>query len=370
MSAMPPIIGRDEAEQRLLHIFPRAAFDTALSSRIAAAGVAAMLYTGAVIPEGEEPGDAHRWMSPVMCLWVSDEALTHSTDDEREQWYRAAARQKGMERVAALLSQWGHEHHAWYANNSREPLRDESFRLMRQRGAVIWRPGKPQNYSGPRWALAGAFAALFDPALTGGPLISAIEKWRDEHLDPLEMVKISVNASLQASSTAVTVVLPHDKTVRQLEPGVASAILKGVIEQWAPHRLTVPVVVSISEPGNKLYVADAQLLAAAGISINVSTLLPDALIVDIGTKPAQFWIIEAVATDGEINEARQAALIQWATDQKIPADRCRFLSAFTSRNSVPARKRLKDLATDSFAWFLDEPSRELAWYELDKHPNW
>jgi len=370
VSNLPPIIDRDEAERRLLTIFPRAAFDTALSSRIAAAGITAMLYTGAVIPDEQEPGDDHRWVSPVMCLWLSDEALAHRSDDERELWYAAAAGQKGRERVAALLSQWGHEHHPWYANNSREPLRDESLRLLRQRGAVIWLPGKPQNYSGPRWALAGAFAALFNPDLGGAALISAIDQWREDHLDPLEMVKINVNTSMQAAASAVTVVLPHDQSVRQLEPGVASAILKGVIEQWAPSRLTVPVVVSISEPGNKLYVVDAQLLAAAGISINVSTLLPDALIVDIGTKPARFWIIEAVATDGEINEARKDALLRWATDQKIPAVRCRFLSAFTSRNSPPARRRLKDLATDSFAWFLDEPSHELAWYELEKHPDW
>jgi BsuBI/PstI restriction endonuclease domain/BsuBI/PstI restriction endonuclease HTH domain len=368
VNALPPIIGRDEAEQRLLAIFPRAAFDTALSSPIAAAGVVTMLYTGAVVPEGEEPSDTHRWMSPTRALWMSTDAMTHTTDDDRDQWHHAVT--KGKDHVASLLTQWGHEHRPWYGDTSREPLRDETLKQMLARGAVIWRQGKAKNYGGPRWALAGSFASLFDPALTGNALIAAIDQWREEHLDPLEMVKISVNASLQASTTAVTVVLPHDNTVRQLEPGAASAILKGVIEQWAPNRLTVPVVVSISEPGNKLYVADAQLLAAAGISINVNTLLPDALIVDIGTKPAQFWIVEAVATDGEINEARKAALIQWATDQKIPAVRCRFLSAFTSRNSAPARRRLKDLATDSFAWFLDEPSHELAWYELNKHPNW
>ncbi|WP_081288727.1 BsuBI/PstI family type II restriction endonuclease [Mycolicibacterium conceptionense] len=369
MSTLPPLVSREEAEKRLHAIFPREAFDAALSSPIAAAGVVAMLYTGAVIPEGEEePGDAHRWISPTRALWMSDEALTHTSDTEREQWYQAVQRSK--ERVVELLAEWGHEHRPWYSDNSREPLRDETLREMRPRGAVVWREGKAKNYGGPRWALAGAFAALFDPQLTGDDLLEAIDQWRNDHLTPLEMVKISVQASLQKSNTAVSVVLPHNNSTRHLEPGLASLILKGVIEQWAPNRLTVPVVVSISEPGNKLYVADAQLLAAAGISINVSTLLPDALIVDIGTKPAQFWVVEAVATDGEIDEERKAALIQWATDQKIPADRCRFLSAFAGRNAGPARKRLKDLATDSFAWFLDEPSHELAWYELNKHPDW
>lgn len=368
MTALPPIIDRTEAEKRLRAIFPREAFDIALSSPIAAAGVVAMLYAGAVVPEDDDnPGDAYRWVSPTRALWMSDEALGHTSDIDRELWHKAILR--GQKRVTELLASWGHPHNPWYSDTSREPLRDETFRQMLPRGAVVWRAGKAKNYGGPRWALPSGFAALFDPNLTGDDLTDAIEAWREEHLDPLEMVKLNVHSSLHASTTAVSVVLPHDKSTRQLEPGLASTILKGVLEQWAPKRLTVPVVVSISEPGNKLYVADAQLLAAAGISINVSTLLPDALIVDIGTKPPQFWIVEAVATDGEIDEERKAELTQWASDQKIPADRCRFLSAFVSRNAAPARRRFKDLATDSFAWFLDEPSRELAWYELGNPPT-
>ncbi|ALM19120.1 BsuBI/PstI family type II restriction endonuclease [Mycobacteroides abscessus] len=369
MNALPPIISREEVEKRLHAIFPREAFDVALSSPIAAAGVVAMLYVGAVIPEGEpDPGDAHRWVSPTRALWMSDEVLAHTDDAERELWYQAITRRKN--RVAELMAEWGHEHKPWYRDTSREPLRDETFNQMLPRGAVVWRRGMPKTYGGPRWALDGAFADLFNPNLAGKDLIDAIDQWRNDHLAPLEMVRISVQSNLQASTTAVSVVLPHDNSTRHLEPGIASLILKGVIEQWAPGRLTVPVVVSISEPGNKLYVADAQLLAAAGISINVSTLLPDALIVDIGTKPPHFWVVEAVATDGEIDEDRKAALLQWAADQKIPPGQCRFLSAFVSRNAPPARRRLKDLATDSFAWFLDEPSHELAWYELSKHPDW
>lgn len=367
MSELPPILDRKTVEQRLLTIFPRAAFDAALSSPIAAAGVAAMLFVGAVVPEDEDPTDAHRWVTPTMCLWLSDAAMSHTAVDDREHWYAAARR--GKKSVDALLTSWGHTYEPWYANNSREPLRDESLREMRERGAAVWRPGKPKTYSGPRWALSGEFAALFDPNLTGSTLEEAIEGWRAGHLDPLEMLRISVQGTLVAAATAVTVTLPHDGSIRTLEPGVASQILKGVIEQWAPARLTVPVVVSISEPGNKLYVADAQLLAVAGISISVSTLLPDALIVDIGTKPATFWVVEAVATDGEIDDARKAALLRWAGDQKIPPDRCRFLTAFVSRNAAPARKRLKDLAIGSFAWFLDEPSHELAWYELKTRPG-
>lgn len=68
---------------------------------------------------------------------------------------------------------------------------------------------------------------------------------------------------------AVTVTLPGGKS-RTLEPGEASLILKGVVEQWAPARLGDPVVLTISEPGKKLVVADNETLLAAGLNINVS----------------------------------------------------------------------------------------------------
>lgn len=77
-----------------------------------------------------------------------------------------------------------------------------------------------------------------------------------------------------------------------------------------------------------------------------------------------FWVVEAVATDGPITEGRRANLLAWAHEQNIRADECRFLSAFVARADGAARRRLKDLASGTFAWYADEPHHELAWYEL------
>lgn len=72
-------------------------------------------------------------------------------------------------------------------------------------------------------------------------------------------------------------------------------------------------------------------------------------------------VVEAVHTDGPISEERKAQLIEWAADQHIPADQLAFLTAFESRNAPPARRRLKDLAAGTFAWFRNEPGYELQW---------
>jgi len=250
-----------------------------------------------------------------------------------------------------------------YGDNTRETLRDEIFPGWLEEGAMRTLPGVKTTSPKGRWALTDAFADLFDPALVGEPLGRRVEEFRETHMSLGGKVKALTARQRGDKTHAVEVVLP-DGTVRSLEPGEASMILKGVIEQWAPARLADPVVLTISEPGEKIYTADSDILRQLKLTIDMSTLLPDALLVDIGTLPPQFWIVEAVSSDGPINETRKQALLKWAAKQSVPASACRFLTAFGSRNAFPAKRRLKDLARGTYAWYLDEPEQELAWYDL------
>jgi hypothetical protein len=356
-----PVVARALCEERLKACFPPGAFDTMMANPVAAASVAAMIYVGAVVNDDGDPLPENVWARPNTITSMSDVVLTHTSDDEREAWAEAEA--KSAKHTAALMQAWDHEHKPWYANNSREGVRDETWPLWRGKNAARKREGLATSSSKPRWALTASFADLFDPTLTGGALEVAIDAWRQAHMTPGDLLKIQYANDL-AQATHQTPVLIPGFGIRYLEPGVASAILKGVVEEWAPRRLQTPVIVAISEPGQKVWTLDATKMAAAGISINVSSVLPDAIILDAGSAPPTFWIIEAVASDGEVNEGRKIDLLTWAADQYIDPDRCQFLSAFTSRNSPPARKRFKDLAVGTYAWFLDEPDNELAWNEL------
>ncbi len=59
----------------------------------------------------------------------------------------------------------------WYADNSREPIRDETLRDgLVAVGAFTERPDLATTSSKPRYALQRDFAELFDPALTGEQL--------------------------------------------------------------------------------------------------------------------------------------------------------------------------------------------------------
>lgn len=362
---MRPLLPREEISRRLGMVFPRGAFDSVYSSPLAAASVAAMLYTDAIHTEGSELSEQNEdWVRPATVLWLSDDVYARDDQSSRAAWRTAALSGGGRGRVEDLHEAWGVRRDArWYRDNSRETLRDETFANWLDIGAVVKRAGIPTTSSKPTWALVDSFADLFAPALTEDALVAAIDSWRDSHLSPGDRVRISVELDRGQQVHQVEVTLPNGER-RALEPGDASLILRGVIEQWAPVRLADPVVVTISEPGDKVYVRDAALLKQLGITIDQRTLLPDALIADVGTRPVTFWVVEVAATDGVVHERRLAELRQWAADNRIPVDNCEFLTAFWSRNSDASRKRLKDLAVGTFAWFLSEPSRELSWREL------
>lgn len=361
MSVMLPLITPAQAQQRLARIFPREAFDTVLSNPLSASAISTMVYIGAV----EEPslhGTQQRYARPSMVMWLDDAVLEHTSIDDRNAWYEAARKTK--KHVRELLATWEMPFQQRYEDNTRETLRDETFPRWREQGAVLELAGLATSSSRPRWMLQASFAALFDPSLIGVELETAIDSWIGANMTTMARLKAMNARNLGKGDTAVVVTLPSG-VQRHLEPGGASEILKGVVEQWATQRLHQPMVLTISEPGDKVYVADHQALSLVGIAIDVSKLLPDALLADVGVDPAEFWIIEAVFTDGPVTEERKNALIDWAVSQGIPAEDCRFLTAFMSRNSNPARRRLKDLAEGTFAWFLDEPNRELSWHRID-----
>lgn len=357
---MRPVVDPEVAEERLEFIFPRQAFDSTMSGPLAAWAVASLIYMDAVAPIDEDPPE---WARPTTILWQQRNVLSERTEpEERLEWRTAAL--KGKRAYEELLERWDIGVEPRYRENSRETLRDEVLKAWLGLNVVRQRTGLSTTSNRPRWALEGHFADLFDPALEGDELTTAIDAWNEEYLDAGARLRALRARESAAAEFAVTISLP-DGQQRTLEHGQSSLILKGVIEEWAPRKLADPVILTISEPGDKVFVGDQKTLTALGVQIDATNLLPDAVIVDLGAKPAEFWIIEAVHSDGPIHERRKAELLEWADTQRIRPESCRFLTAFASRNAGPAKRRLKDLAEGTLAWYLDEPSLELTWSAID-----
>lgn len=194
-----PLPTREEIHARLRRLFPPEAFDTVTSNPLAAAATAAMLYVGAVVADDEQSASGSTWARPSMCLWLSDAALSHSAEHERTAWLTAALR--GRKQVAELLASWGVPFEPWYADNTRETLRDETFPKWLDFGAMRYREGVRTTSSQPRWALTESFAALFDPELTGEALGAAIESWTETTLVLVTGSRCAPRVTATASNT-------------------------------------------------------------------------------------------------------------------------------------------------------------------------
>ena len=324
----------------------------AACSGIAAAAAFTLMYVGAL--------DRQRTVRPAMVVGMSDAAARHRQPAERLAWYEAAKR--GDKAVTDLLDGWGEaDKTTWYATNSREGVRDETFPAWRRNGALIVDESVPATSSRGRYSLAADFAALLDPDLTGDDLKQSVHDWQDRHLTMTARLRVQRARDAVRAGHAIGVSLPGGVS-RNLLPGQSSVILKGVIEEWT-KMLDDPVVVFISQSGEKVNVLDDQLLTTLGLSVDQQRFLPDCLIADLAGEES-LWLVEVVASDGPVTEERRETMIRWATDHGLAEDRCRFLTAFTSRTSAEVRRALPVLARGSYAWFLDEPEALLSWLDL------
>jgi hypothetical protein len=304
----------------------------------AARTVFVALYIGAVEGEGI-------WLAPKHVYRMSDEQMKAAADTERQAYELSVMKPGGR----APGQQW-------YADTSREPIRDETLReAFVVVGAAIERPGVATTSNRGRYALQRAFAALFDPALEGAALDEAIEAWQNTYLTAGAVARIAiVRSGAAASGEYVPVTFPSGET-RRMKPGPSSDITKAVVEVFAPRFLKDPAVLFLSESGNKVVARDEKLAKAIGLNIKADKDLPDTILVDLGPAHPLLVFVEVVATDGPINERRKASLIALAVAAGFSADHLVFVTAFLDRSQAAFRKTMPSLAWGTYAWFASEP---------------
>lgn len=313
-----------------------------LIREMAAKTIFVMFYAGAIF-------GTDRWIRPTQVTGMSDSQSAMTDDKSRSDWIKTS------------LSKFKNSPiNCWYADNSRESIRDETIRtgLIPCR-AVLERTGIATTSSLPRYALNTEFAALFDPSLVDNDLLDAIESWRKTHLNKAALSRLKIlKANATASSDNVEVTFPGGSK-RILSPGKSSLIAKAVIEVFAPNFLKNPSVLWLSESGNKVVTQDDVLAKALGLSINPQKTLPDMILVDSGENAdgsdLLVVFVEIVATDGPITRDRKNLLTSIALEAGFSLNTLAFLTAFYDRSGAPFKKAVSNLAWGSFAWFASEP---------------
>lgn len=341
MPALPPYATRHLVGERLQLIFPEGMHQRKYCVReLAASTVFAMLYIGAV--EGSE-----RYLAPKHVYRMTEEQAAKDKVSAREAYSRDAIR-PGFTTPGER----------WYADNTREPIRDETLREgLVEVGAVIAREDLPTTSSKPRYALKAGFAALFDPALKEATLEKAIADFQAANLTPSALARISIIRSGAAGgASGVLVTFPSGET-RNLAPGPSSIISRAVIEVFAKRFLGKPAVLWLSESGAKVVARDDKLAAAIGLKIRADRNLPDLILADLAPADPLIVFVEVVATDGAMTPRRQEVLLALTDEAGFNRSQVAFLTAYQDRESAGFKKTISGLAWGSFAWFVSEPNR-------------
>jgi hypothetical protein len=319
--------------ERLPLIFPEGTPNRGYCIReMAAKTVFVAHYIGAV--EGGvralQPAHVYRMTEEHASLFDDDDRFSYATD------FLKKAKQKQLASGTR-----------WYADNSREPIRDETLRDgLVPIGAVIKSEDMATTSNLPRYVLKADFAALLNPNLTGDDLQKAIEVFQATHLSPSARARVSLMlAGATTKKAGVLVTFPNGET-RTLSPGPSSVITKAVVETFAPTFLGQPAVMWLSESGNK-------------VTARADKNLPDLILVDLAPQHPLLVFVEVVATDGAITERRQEAIYKLTDVAGFPRSQVAFLTAYQDRGSAGFKKTVSQLAWGSFAWFSSEPDHIL-----------
>lgn len=336
---LPTLPTWELVQERLQLVFPEGTTQRNYLVRdLAASTVYVMLYIGAIEGSGQ-------LLAPKHVYRMSDEQEAMKSDDERRDYASSVMKPGGR----APGQQW-------YADTSREPIRDETLReALVVVGAATEDESIPTTSSKPRYALQREFADLFDPSLTAGGLGEAIDTWQRKHLNKGALARIAINRLGAGTKDGhVLVSYPNGET-RRMRPGESSIITKAVIEVFSKTFLQSPAVLFVSESGNKVISRDDELSKKLGLAIQADKNLPDTILVDLAPEHPLLVFVEVVATDGPINERRKVALQALAKDAGFPLEHTAFVTAYMDRSSSPFKKTVDALAWGSYAWFVSEP---------------
>lgn len=338
-TTLPPYLSLDEVQVRLNVIFkPEFPDRGILVGDMAARVVFVALYGGFV--EG-----ANRFFRPSTVIRFSAAQAALSGDADRLSWL-AAAQSPGYKPVGQ-----------WYADNTREPVRDDYIRNRAiPIGIIKKREGVPPTSPAPIYSLSMSFTALFDPALVD-ELEAAINDWQERNLDQMTLKRMRLIArGVSAREGHVDVTLPNTGKMLRLAAGDASAITRDVCEVLAPRLCNHAVVVHVSLSDHKLFRELEGEAEDIGLAFNPNAELPDVVFVDVGFHEGMLlYFVEVVHSDGVVSELRRSSLLAIAREAGIDEKYVTLITAFADRNSPPFKKRVSELARQSMVWFASEP---------------
>jgi hypothetical protein len=259
----------------------------------------------------------------------------------KKDWPEAQAPLMGI----TPIMDWAKAHYAAaYAPNTRETFRRQSMHQFVQAGACLYNPDQPDRaVNSPRavYQIAPPLLAVLKTFGTVGyksNLAAYLKKQQPlaQHYAKVRrmvMVPVQVPAGLRL----------------ELSPGDHSALIKSIVEQFAPRYAPHGELAYVGDTGDKGGLFDKALLASLGLHLDGHGKLPDVIIY----MRDKNWLllIEAVTSHGPVDAKRQvelARLFASCTAGLI------YVSVFPNRKTF--LKHLGVIAWESEVWIADAPT--------------
>lgn len=341
MRAMVPYVSREEIARKLPVIFPEGTPNRNYCIRdLATSTIFTMLYIDAV--EGSSV-----YMAPADVYRMTEEQSKLEDAESRAIYANLSAREKSK-----LVGK------RRYADNTREPIRDETIREgLMPLGAIKMAPGIATTAGKGRYFLDAAFASLFNRNQTDEVFLNAVAAWQSGHLSPQAIRRMKlVGLSRQNQEGQISIRFPNGN-IQTIASGPSEVITKAVVEDFAARFLRRPGVLWVSTSKNKVVESQLELARSIGLDIRVNVDLPDIILVDLEPEHPLFVFVEVVASDGPVGERRKQAIFALTDAGRIERRHVVFVTAYLDRESGAFSKTAKSIAWNSFAWFVSEPDK-------------
>lgn len=231
-----------------------------------------------------------------------------------------------------------------YAPNTRETFRRQTIHQFVAAGLLIQNPDNPA-----RSVNSPATVYQIDPVALQLLKTYRTATWPDNLQSYLVLRPTLIERySLERQRPRISIQPATGREIR-LSAGKHSALIKAVIEEFAPRFAPEAVAAYIGDTGNKWAFIDEDLLNRLGIKIDPHGKMPDVIFYD----PTRDWLflVEAVTSHGPMNSKRHeelTALFARTSSGLV------FVTAFPNR-SLMAR-HLSAIAWKTEVWVAETPS--------------
>lgn len=243
------------------------------------------------------------------------------------------------------IMDWAREHYGkHYAPNTRETVRRQTMHQFVDAGLALYNPDQPERaVNSPK--------AVYQIELAGLRLLRSFgtPRWRQNLRRYLaKRGTLAAQYAKERNQNRIPVEVAPGRQIT-LSPGEHSALIRAIVQEFAPRFAPASVLVYVGDTGDKWGYFDAPRLAELGVAVDAHGKMPDVVL----HYTAKNWLllVESVTSHGPVDGKRHAELGKLFAGSTAGLV---FVTAFPNR-AVMGRY-LGEIAWETEVWVAEAPS--------------